>query len=302
LRPTPIFDTNVLADVQRGRISRSDWQTVIRHRPRRGWPLSSVTALELLAGLEDVPLDRFPPVSEQLDLAFELSKGRILEDPRHLICSEVLHIPLPCEFEPFGRFLTRFLDVARHAKSNAEILRREVRYKTVLTRGKGRSGFDSRVITELVAGPKRKWCEQVEDIVSKNYPQWREHFAKTGKRLPPDMRKAHEPWQAWAAQRGIFGKGFLEWIGAPSDPQSVTGMTDRLSAAIEFTMFVAREFLINNYSVEKHESDVYDQFQLHYLAMDRFIIVSGDPDLSKRTSRSPQAARIMSFQQFLQTL
>jgi hypothetical protein len=140
------------------------------------------------------------------------------------------------------------------------------------------------------------------DIVSKNYPQWREHFAKTGRRLPPNMRKAHEPWQAWEAQRGIFGKGFLEWMGTASDPQAVTEITDRLSAAIEFTMFVAREFLINNYSVEKQESDVFDQFQLLYLAMDRFIIVSADPDLSKRTLRSPQAARIMSLQQFLQTL
>jgi hypothetical protein len=114
LRPTPIFDTNVIADVQRGRISRADWQAVLRHRPRHGWPLSSVTALELLAGLEDIPPGKFAPVSEQLDLAFDLSKGRILEDPRHLICSEVLHVPFPSQFKPFGRFVTRFLDVARH--------------------------------------------------------------------------------------------------------------------------------------------------------------------------------------------
>ena len=47
--------------------------------------------------------------------------------------------------------------------------------------------------------------------------------------------------------------------GAANDSESVTEITDRLSAAIEFTMFVAREFLINNYSVEKHESDVYNR-------------------------------------------
>jgi hypothetical protein len=71
---------------------------------------------------------------------------------------------------------------------------------------------------------------------------------------------------------------------------------------LEFTIFVAREFLTRNYSLEKHESDVYDQFQLHYLAIDRFVIVSGDSDLSKRASRSCQAERIMSFGKFLESL
>ena len=113
------------------------------------------------------------------------------------------------------------------------------------------------------------------------------------------MQQGKRLGQAWEAQRGVFGKAFLGWVNAANDSESVTEITDRLSAAIEFTMFVAREFLINNYSVEKHESDVYDQFQLHYLAIDRFVMASGDPDLSKRTSRSPQAARILSFQQFL---
>jgi hypothetical protein len=71
---------------------------------------------------------------------------------------------------------------------------------------------------------------------------------------------------------------------------------------LEFTVFVAREFLLRNYSPEKHQSDVFDQFQLQYLAFDRFVIVSGDPDLSTRTRNSPQAARIMSFDQFLSNL
>jgi hypothetical protein len=35
---------------------------------------------------------------------------------------------------------------------------------------------------------------------------------------------------------------------------------------------------------------------------DRFIIVTGDPDLTTRTRQSPQASRIMSFDQFLKRL
>jgi hypothetical protein len=76
----------------------------------------------------------------------------------------------------------------------------------------------------------------------------------------------------------------------------------KLDASLEFANFVLREFLTSNYSVEKHASDVYDQFQLRYLAVDRFIIVTDDSDLTKRTVRSSQADRILTFEQFLRTL
>jgi hypothetical protein len=47
---------------------------------------------------------------------------------------------------------------------------------------------------------------------------------------------------------------------------------------------------------------VFDQFQFHYLALDGFVLVSHDPDMTKRTSGSAQADRIMSFEMFLQSL
>jgi hypothetical protein len=79
-------------------------------------------------------------------------------------------------------------------------------------------------------------------------------------------------------------------------------MMEKFSAVVEFSMFVLHAFLTGNYSIEKNSSDVIDQFQLRYLAMDRFVIVTGDPDLSKGTARSSQADRIMTFHDFLQTL
>ena len=96
------------------------------------------------------------------------------------------------------------------------------------------------------------------------------------------------------------------WLRAAGAPvvagESVAEITKRLDAVLEFTLFVVREFLTGSYSLEKHGSDVYDQFQLHYLAVDKFVIVSDDSDLSKRTSRSCQADRIKSFNEFLQSL
>src|ERR1700688_201748 len=116
------------------------------------------------------------------------------------------------------------------------------------------------------------------------------------------MRKELEPMSAWQAQRATFTKALLDWLHAKVDANVVNEMCIRLDAVLEFTMFVTREFLLRNYSPEKHDSDVFDQFQLQYLAMDDFVIVSGDSDLSRRTQQSPQASRIMSFDQFVRTL
>jgi len=45
-----------------------------------------------------------------LKLAFSLSRGRILEDPRPLICTEILHIPLHPDFVLFGRTIRQYID------------------------------------------------------------------------------------------------------------------------------------------------------------------------------------------------
>jgi len=296
LRPTPIFDTNIFGHVQEGSIPQSDWRCLLRHRPGRGWPLSAVTTLELLAGLHDVPSEKFPQLKEQVDLAFRLSNGRILEEPRFLLCTEVLRVPFPADLiPPSTSVLACYMDVVRRA-TLAEILEGRVPYK-----GR-RAGLQTiSVLNDLVTGPKNQWVEGVEAIATSNYPQWRELFQQTGKRLPPEMRKELEPWSAWEAQRYGFVESMLAWLGASTKPESVAETTERLDAVLEFTIFVAREFLTGNNSLEKHWSDVYDQFQLHYLAIDRFIIVSEDSDLSKRTFRSRQVNRIMSFKKFLQS-
>jgi hypothetical protein len=188
---------------------------------------------------------------------------------------------------PAAQVLRKHLDVVRRCGSLGEI-RRYIK--------------NPAAAKELAAGPKQQWRARVEEMATNNYPRWRELFQKTGRRLPPEMRAKLEQRNVWETHADGFAESMLTWLGASTDAASITEMHRRLDAVIQFTIFVAREFLISNYSLEKHESDVFDQFQLQYLAIERFIIVSNDPDLLTRTSRSSQSARIMTFGRFLQTL
>lgn len=298
MREIPIFDTNVFGHLEQGSISKSDWRFLLRRRPGRGWRLSAVTALELLAGIHHVRPDRFDHLKKQIEFAWNLANGRVLQEPRVLICEEILHIPLPAGLvAPDANIFSRYLDVVRRAQSRQQIVDGKVPY------GHFRRGgvHQTSVISDVVDGPKRDWVARCERTADELYPAWRELFEKTGRRLPPELRKEIELRSAHE-ERTKYGESFLRWLGANVSVESVYEITKKLDAVIEFTLFVGREFLIRNYSPEKHESDVYDQFQLHYLAMDRFVIVTGDSNLLNRTVHSSQADRIMSFDTFLQSL
>lgn len=306
MRSTPIFDTNIFGHVQDGSITQKDWRFLLSHRPGHGWPLSSVTSLELLSGVYDeVRPETFIQQKKQIELAYQLSKGRIHEEPRFLICREVFGRPLPPEIPRVPtEVLSDYMTVVRCAKSLEEILSDRVRVHR-LTRGKGHAGhagFNPSAITNLVSGPKCAWQKEVERNASEIYPCWREHFQETGKRLPDDKRKEVTSRLGSDAERAEYIESFLRWMNATAKPGSVAEIARRLDAVLEFTIFVTREFLTRNYSLEKHDSDVYDQFQLHYLALERFIIVSQDGPLRNRISGCSQAKRIMSFDEFLRTL
>lgn len=267
LRLIPIFDTNVFGDVQRGSIKHADWNRLLSLRPRHGWPLSQVTALELLVGVHVVKPEDFVNVKQRIALAYDLSKGRVLNDPRLLICQEVLRIPFPPEeIPPASSVISKYLDVVRRATFKEQLLKQGVPYK-----GK-RARIDSTsILAELMAGPKEQWRLAIERMADEHYPTWREHFAEKGRRLPLEMRRDLEPISAWHHHRGSFIKALLEWLHAPTSPEVISMLTERLDAVLHFTIFISREFLLRNYSPDKHHSDVFDQFQLQYLAMDRFV-------------------------------
>ncbi len=188
------------------------------------------------------------------------------------------------------------MDLIRRANSSEQLL------KGLPYKGRWATLDATSVLAEIMAGPKKAWIASVERMADEAYPAWRELFQQTGKRLPLETRKGLGPaWQA--RQRPIFTKALLDWLGASTGPEVVADISAKLDAVLEFTIFVTREFLLQaNYVLDNHQSDVFDMFQLQYLAFDRYVIVSNDSDFANRTRQSSQADRIMSFDQFLQTL
>jgi len=86
----------IFGHAQSGLISPSEWRLLNRYRPGRGWRLSSVTALELLVGLDNLTTEnKFQNFRKRVEPAVNLSNGRVFEEPRLLICRDVLKIPFP---------------------------------------------------------------------------------------------------------------------------------------------------------------------------------------------------------------
>jgi hypothetical protein len=294
MKPIPIFDTNIFDHVERGKIKPAAWKKLLRHRPPHGWPLSVVTAFELIAGFDATP-QAFLGAKQRIARAYSLSKGRIHEEPRFLICRDVLHIPFPDQPLPPTRVISRHMDVIRRATS-LDQLKTGVPYKL----WRGAQLTSTSVYDDVMAGPKKGWIAAVKRTADEMHPGWREEEKLTGKRLPPAKRLEVKELSYW--QPISFVNRLLEWLHATTDPATVTQMSQRLDAVLKFTVSVAREFVLTPYSLERHESDVFDMYQLQYLAMDKYVIVTGDDRLRTRISRSSQAHRVRSFDEFLQSL
>jgi hypothetical protein len=79
-----------------------------------------------------------------------------------------------------------------------------------------------------------------------------------------------------------LGQAINAVTGTRAAPDVMADFCTRLDAVLELTMFVTREFLLQpNYSLDNHQSDIFDMFQLQYLAFDRFVIASNGPDLDE---------------------
>jgi hypothetical protein len=187
-------------------------------------------------------------LNERIALAYNLSNGRVLEDPRFMICTELLHIPAPQVALPsFARTVTKCIDIARRANSFDELVRTGVPYKGRRVRINAIS-----VLSEVMAGPKTDWIKTVENMADESYPAWRANLQATGKRLPATQTEGLERRSTWIALRPTYVKALLGWLGGSIEPSLVDKLSTRLDATLEFVTFVTQEFLLlRNYKPVK---------------------------------------------------
>jgi predicted nucleic acid-binding protein len=154
MRPTPLFDTNVFSDVALGKIASTVWASLKKLKPRQGWPLSSITAMELLAGIDNASEVNFESARIAIAKAFELSAGRVLKEPRALLCEKLLKRQFPeVQIEP--KLLSNYLLVASRAKNKREIVERQVFIRRDSRRTSTYGGFDPSVVAALMKGQRR---------------------------------------------------------------------------------------------------------------------------------------------------
>ncbi len=303
MRLIPLFDTNIFTHARKGTISASDWQFLLRRRPPRGWPLSAITLLELLVGVHRIAPENFEHSKREVVLARDLSKGRVLDEPRVLLSEKVLHTAFPSTLVPIStKMLGQLMGVISQANSKEEIVEGRVQYKPSLY-GKNRSaGINTSLVENLMAEPKEMWVKTIEAQLTEIDPNWREHFKETGLRLPEDCRSRLDGPEVWQQFRLRFSKSILEWLEARVSGPSPLEFSQKIDAVLRFTFWVVRESLLRSYAYSRHDSDVYDQFQLHYLADERYVFVTNDHKLRNRTTESSQASRILCFDQFMKGL
>lgn len=164
-----------------------------------------VSGLELLAGFDNALSEKLPEAKTQIELAFQLSKGRILEDPTFLLCEEVLRVPFPAKLErPRPEVIADYMHVVCCADSLEQIRAGRVPVSKLRTKGGGQAGFaglTSAVVKELLAGPKSEWVKGCETFVGEIYPEWRDHLKRTGKRLLNQKREELKSRDAWDAEK-----------------------------------------------------------------------------------------------------
>ena len=298
MRTTPLFDTNVFSDASQGAISPREWALLKKQRPRRGWPLSAVTAMELLAGIDAVPEAQFSNARGAIRLAYELSAGRILPEPRALICEKILKRTLP-EVEIRPDVLSKHMLVASRAANKCELFEGHVFIARVSRRVDKLGGFDPELIAKLVKGPKEKWVGTLGAVLDSIAPTWRERAERGERHLPNESREQFDRPEVWAQRRAEFLETFTEWLAPGLPAEEARKVEQRIDAVLQFAISIMKDVLLRNYAFSKRDSDIYDLFQLHYLACEQFVFVTRDGPLMSKVRQSSQANRILDFHQFL---
>jgi hypothetical protein len=139
----------------------------------------------------------------------------------------------------------------------------------------------------------------LEAVLTEAAPLWRDRVSKREPYLSAAEREELKRKEVWVRKRSDFLRAFTEWLSPGIAKEELGYVDDKMDLVLTFAIAIVKDVLLRNYAFSKHDSDVYDLLQLHYLAFDRYVFVTGDDRLRSKLLSSRQAGRLLGVRGFL---
>ena len=265
-RPKFIFDVHIPTYVQSGKITQTEWKSVLKFLSSHArYAVTSITLYELIAGIDGGDDAHFPDNQDQLKILCEPAGREFLPLASDFVRSVVFRLPIRARaFE--SHKLKRWVDVILKAPSKADLLA-----GNVVVRGQTYGSDLASRVDEIRQGKK-------QDVA---------RFEK----LQRGQRRASTP-ESWARQVLIRMK-------VPDSAENIATVLSSLDAAWHYELFrygLARDPKTN---FAKRASDWLDSQLLDYLADPQIHLVTFDSKIQKRVKGSKQATRVLLFSELL---
>jgi hypothetical protein len=261
-----VFDTHVVSYICDGVITRTDWDAVRQFISRRGrYAISAITLYELIASIAHGDDQHFSENQARLKILREPPKRKILPLTRDFIRSTIFHLP-PQKPDFAPERMKIWIDVILAAKT-----KQEVRGPIMLPRSGNRKppyGFDLSHLANHIKEGKRHNAAELEGLRQGAFG------------IPTTER--------WAESR-------LKECGVETSAQNVTTLLEAVDAARRYDFSLFSMAKNRAYDFGRHDSDWLDIMQLCYLADPLVHVVTSDANMKLRTRGSPQADRILTF-------
>ena len=261
-----VFDTHVVSYICDGEIPRTDWDAVRRFISRRArYAISAITLYELISSIAHGDDQHFSENQARLKILREPPKRKILSLTGDFIRSTTFHLP-PQKPDFAPERMTIWIRVLLAAKT-----KQEVRGPIMLPGSSNRKpayGFDLSHFANQIKEGKRSNAAELAGL------------RQGGFDIPTTER--------WAKSR-------LKEIGVETTTQNVTTLLEAVDAARRYDFSLFSMAKNRAYDFARHDSDWMDIMQLFYLADPLVHLVTSDANIKLRTRGSPQADRILSF-------
>lgn len=284
MRLIPIFDTSAI--IRLSKRNASELASLISMVPQHGWPLSFVTVLELFNGLSKGGVQHFDKSMEPVNVAWRLSRGRVLCQSIPFVQKELFRIVASRAPQASVDNLERCLAKLQLPSAKIEFAAGKF---TVLPK-----------IERLVATTHKGHTEVLEHFVDEKMPHWRSQRKQSGSPMPPSERdrlKRTLPVGKWKLD--LAGDYVAGSFNGSRPPQFVRLFSERCDAYLTFAVSVLRDSFMTRYRFEDNANDFHDGMQLLYLSRSHYCLVTEDARLIGRVKKSSQSERIVTIAQFL---